>query len=163
MAASPATDRAFKALADGTRRTVLVHLAVGELAAGEIGARFQISGPSISRHLSVLKAAGLVRERREGNRVLYASEPAWLRACVEGYLGAADALGPPGEAPAPAKKKHKDGHKPAKHKAKARGPRDSTDGGAKYPGEADGPGPRPLTATARERGSPAPPPPAPDP
>lgn len=44
---------------------------MGELAAGEIASRFPISGPSISRHLGVLKAAGLVRERREANRIYY--------------------------------------------------------------------------------------------
>src|SRR5947209_7960567 len=49
----------FRALADPTRRQILQDLRGGELAAGEIGARFPISGPSVSRHLSVLKAAAL--------------------------------------------------------------------------------------------------------
>jgi DNA-binding transcriptional ArsR family regulator len=66
------TDGVFRALADPTRRQILQDLRGGELAAGEIAARFAISGPSISRHLSVLKAAGLVRDRRDGNRILYA-------------------------------------------------------------------------------------------
>ena len=43
----------------------------GELAAGEIASRFSSSGPTISRHLSVLRQAGLVTERREANRILY--------------------------------------------------------------------------------------------
>ena len=43
----------------------------GELAAGEIAARFQATGPTISRHLSVLRQAGLIRERRDANRILY--------------------------------------------------------------------------------------------
>jgi DNA-binding transcriptional ArsR family regulator len=61
----------FRALADPTRRQILQDLREGELAAGEIVARFKISGPSISRHLTVLKAAGLVTERREANRIYY--------------------------------------------------------------------------------------------
>ena len=61
----------FRALADPTRRQILQDLREGELSAGEIVARFKISGPSISRHLTVLKAAGLVTERREANRIYY--------------------------------------------------------------------------------------------
>jgi DNA-binding transcriptional ArsR family regulator len=61
----------FKALADPTRRQILQDLRDGELAAGEIASRFPISGPSISRHLTVLKAAGLVEERRAANRIYY--------------------------------------------------------------------------------------------
>jgi DNA-binding transcriptional ArsR family regulator len=61
----------FRALADSTRRQILEDLRAGELTAGEIAARFPISAPSISRHLGVLKAAGLVRERRDANRIFY--------------------------------------------------------------------------------------------
>ncbi|MHB1710052.1 MAG: metalloregulator ArsR/SmtB family transcription factor [Acidimicrobiales bacterium] len=61
----------FRALADPTRRQILTDLQAGERMAGEIAARFPISGPSISRHLSVLKGAGLVTERREANRIYY--------------------------------------------------------------------------------------------
>lgn len=61
----------FSALAHPTRRQILQDLRDGELAAGDIAARFSASGPTISRHLSVLKAAGLVTERREANRILY--------------------------------------------------------------------------------------------
>lgn len=43
----------------------------GELAAGDIASRFSASGPTISRHLGVLRQAGLVAERRDGNRILY--------------------------------------------------------------------------------------------
>jgi DNA-binding transcriptional ArsR family regulator len=55
--------RVFRALADPTRRQILEELKRGELAAGEIGGRFAISAPSISRHLGILKAAELVTER----------------------------------------------------------------------------------------------------
>jgi DNA-binding transcriptional ArsR family regulator len=69
-----AVSRTFRALADPTRRQILQDLKEGELAAGEIAARFSISGPSISRHLSILKAADLVSERRAGNKILYRLE-----------------------------------------------------------------------------------------
>ncbi len=65
-----ATD-VFAALAHPTRRQILQDLKDGELAAGEIASRFQATGPTISRHLSVLRHAGLVTERREANRILY--------------------------------------------------------------------------------------------
>jgi len=61
----------FRALADPTRRQILQDLRTGEMPAGDIAKRFSISAPSISRHLSVLKGAGLVEERRDGNRILY--------------------------------------------------------------------------------------------
>jgi DNA-binding transcriptional ArsR family regulator len=76
----------FRALADPTRRQILQDLREGELAAGDLGARFPISGPSVSRHLSVLKAAGLVRERRDGNRILYSLVEERLALCVGNFL-----------------------------------------------------------------------------
>jgi DNA-binding transcriptional ArsR family regulator len=61
----------FAALAHPTRRQILQDLKDGELAAGEIAARFDATGPTISRHLGVLRQAGLVTERRDANRILY--------------------------------------------------------------------------------------------
>jgi DNA-binding transcriptional ArsR family regulator len=61
----------FEALAHPTRRQILQDLKDGELAAGEIAARFSATGPTISRHLRVLRTAGLVSERRDANRILY--------------------------------------------------------------------------------------------
>jgi len=78
----------FRALADGTRRQILQDLRQGEMTAGQIAARFPISAPSISRHLGVLKAAGLVRERREANRVYYRLVEERLALCVGGFLSA---------------------------------------------------------------------------
>jgi DNA-binding transcriptional ArsR family regulator len=78
----------FKALADPTRRQILQDLRDGELAAGEIASRFSISGPSVSRHLAVLKAAGLVRDRREANRILYALETDRLALVVGEFISA---------------------------------------------------------------------------
>lgn len=78
----------FRALADPTRRQILQDLRAGELSAGEIAARFPISGPSISRHLGVLKSAGLVRERRDANRIYYSLVEERLALCVGGFLSA---------------------------------------------------------------------------
>lgn len=76
----------FRALADPTRRQILQDLRDGELTAGEIVARFSISGPSISRHLGVLKSAGLVVERRDANRIYYSLVEDRLALCVGEFL-----------------------------------------------------------------------------
>lgn len=76
----------FRALADPTRRQILRDLRGGELTAGEIAGQFPISGPSVSRHLGVLKAAGLVRERREANRIYYSLVEDRLALCVGEFL-----------------------------------------------------------------------------
>jgi DNA-binding transcriptional ArsR family regulator len=81
-----AVSRTFRALADPTRRQILQHLKHGELAAGEIAARFSISGPSISRHLSILRGADLVSERRVGNRILYRLEPDRIAVALGDFL-----------------------------------------------------------------------------
>jgi DNA-binding transcriptional ArsR family regulator len=76
----------FKALADPTRRQILQDLQSGERTAGDIAAQFPISGPSISRHLSILKGAGLVRERRDANRIYYTLVEDRLALCVGSFL-----------------------------------------------------------------------------
>jgi DNA-binding transcriptional ArsR family regulator len=78
----------FRALADPTRRQILQDLRVGELSAGDIASRFPIKGPSVSRHLSILKSAGLVTERREANRIIYSLAEYRLSLCVGGFLSA---------------------------------------------------------------------------
>ena len=70
---------ALAAIADPTRRELLALLAGGEVAAGDLADRFPVSRPAISRHLRVLREAGLVRSRTEGRRRLYALDPAPLR------------------------------------------------------------------------------------
>lgn len=64
-------DRAFRALADPTRRKILHLLNSGEMSAGEIAKRFDISAPSMSHHFSELKQAGLVSVRRDGQQLIY--------------------------------------------------------------------------------------------
>jgi DNA-binding transcriptional ArsR family regulator len=71
--------QSLAALADPIRRAVVDLLAQGELAAGELADRFPVSRPAISRHLRVLREAGLVRVRTEGRRRLYALDPGPLR------------------------------------------------------------------------------------
>jgi DNA-binding transcriptional ArsR family regulator len=78
----------FRALADPTRRQILEDLRPGELTAGEIAHRFPISGPSISRHLGVLKSAGLVRERRDANKIYYAMVEDRLASCLGRFASA---------------------------------------------------------------------------
>ena len=61
----------LKALSDPIRREILNLLKSGRLSAGEIVERFDVTGASISRHLSVLKEADLIRDSREGKYIYY--------------------------------------------------------------------------------------------
>lgn len=61
----------LKALADPIRRDILNMLKSGRLSAGEISERFPVTAASISRHLSVLKEADLIRDHREGKYIYY--------------------------------------------------------------------------------------------
>jgi DNA-binding transcriptional ArsR family regulator len=80
--------KVFAALADPSRRQILQELKEGELPAGEIAARFPLSNPTISRHLSILEAAGLVTSRREANRIFYRLEAEPLAATLGDFLSA---------------------------------------------------------------------------
>lgn len=64
----------FAALADPTRRTIVEMLTHGELEAGAIAERFDISRPAVSRHLRVLRESDLVCARKDGTRRLYRLE-----------------------------------------------------------------------------------------
>ena len=61
----------FQALSDSTRRKILQMLKEKDLSAGEIAAAFNISKPSISHHLNILKQAGLVLNEKKGQNVIY--------------------------------------------------------------------------------------------
>ncbi len=61
----------MKALSDPIRREILELLKAGRLSAGEIGEKFPVSGAAISKHLSVLKEADLIRDAREGKFIFY--------------------------------------------------------------------------------------------
>ncbi len=80
-----ATGQALRAIAEPRRRAILQLVARDELAAGEIAAAFDVTRTAVSQHLSVLKNAGLLSERRDGTRRLY-------RARAEGLAGLRDFL-----------------------------------------------------------------------
>ncbi len=65
-------DDVFEALASTPRRKILAYLSEAELTAGEIASRFDMTKPSISKHLSILEGAGLITSRREGQFIRYA-------------------------------------------------------------------------------------------
>lgn len=65
------SNEVFKALADPTRREILRLLGQGEMSAGQLAERFEMSKPSMSHHFTVLKQADLVSQRREGQQIFY--------------------------------------------------------------------------------------------
>ena len=78
----------LRALAEPRRQEILQLVADRELASGEIAAHFDVSRPAISQHPQVLKAAGLVNERRVGTRHLYQARPealAELKAFLDSF------------------------------------------------------------------------------
>lgn len=64
-------DRIFEALSSTVRRKILAFLSSGELSAGQIAERFEMTAPAISRHLSLLEAANLVSSERRGQFIVY--------------------------------------------------------------------------------------------
>ena len=64
----------FEALADPTRREIVAMLAKGERNAGDIAGRFNIAGPSVSRHLKVLRESGLIAYRQHAQARIYRLE-----------------------------------------------------------------------------------------
>ena len=63
--------RTLKALSDPIRREILNLLKSGPMAAGDIAGKFDVTGAAVSRHLSVLKEAELIRDKREGKFIYY--------------------------------------------------------------------------------------------
>ncbi|MFN4164526.1 MAG: ArsR/SmtB family transcription factor [Ferrovibrio sp.] len=101
----------FTALADPTRRQIVELLGRGERAAGEIAEGFAISAPAVSQHLKVLREAGLVRVRVDGQRRIYELNPeglaeidAWLDRVRRFWAPRLDALEAELRKPAPAKR-----------------------------------------------------------
>jgi DNA-binding transcriptional ArsR family regulator len=90
----------FEALADPTRRAIVEMLAERERSAGEISGRFDIAGPSVSRHLKVLRESGLIEFRKEAQSRLYRLQPEplhevrqWMQARLDRLHQQFDALG----------------------------------------------------------------------
>ncbi|MBK6406224.1 MAG: autorepressor SdpR family transcription factor [Holophagales bacterium] len=88
-AATPVSDPGlvFKALADPTRRRILEYLREGDLNAGEIAERFDMTKPSISHHLSLLKQARLVQDVRRGQNIVYSLDTTVFQEALRFLLG----------------------------------------------------------------------------
>jgi DNA-binding transcriptional ArsR family regulator len=83
-------EAALKAIAEPRRRAILRLVWDAERSAGEIASHFDVTRPAVSQHLSVLKEAGLVNERRNGTRRLYRARPeglADLKSFLEEFWG----------------------------------------------------------------------------
>jgi len=85
VAAQRATGDPFEALGDPNRREILRQLSAGDKPVSEIAAAMTISRPAVSRHLRLLKDAGMVTERAEGTRRIYHLREEGMRA-VQAYL-----------------------------------------------------------------------------
>lgn len=106
--------RVFEALSSSVRRKILAYLAHTELSAGDIASRFEMSKPSISQHLSVLEAAGLVTSEKRGQFVFYRQVRENLVNTLNGYVQEACPVSRPlkkesaalagGRSPAPGRK-----------------------------------------------------------
>ncbi len=78
--------RVFEALSSQIRRKMLAYLSHADLTAGEIAARFEISKPAVSQHLSILENAGLVTSEKRGQFVHYSIVRENLATTLTGYL-----------------------------------------------------------------------------
>jgi ArsR family transcriptional regulator len=76
----------FKALASEPRRRMLNHLAGGPMTVGEIAEKFEMELPSISKHLSVLREAGLIRQQKRGQFILYTLAADHVANALYGFL-----------------------------------------------------------------------------
>jgi len=80
----------LKALSDPTRRKILELLKKGPLSAGEIGEHFEMTGATLSHHLSILKKAGLVEDSKKGTFVYYEINTSVMEdmmAWIAGFMG----------------------------------------------------------------------------
>ena len=87
QARRPPTHAAFRALADQTRRAILELLRAGPKTSGEIADRFHSSWPTISRHLAILRAAGLVVTERQGQAIYYELNTSVFQDMVQHLMG----------------------------------------------------------------------------
>ena len=77
------SDSVFRALSDPTRREIIKLLRGGPQSSGDIAARFPVAWPTISRHLAVLRDAGIVSAERDGSSVWYELNATVLQELVE--------------------------------------------------------------------------------
>ena len=79
-------DKVFEALSSTVRRKILAYLSASDMTAGEIADRFEISKPSVSKHLSVLENAGLIVGERKGQYIHYSLVRENVVNTLNGYL-----------------------------------------------------------------------------
>jgi ArsR family transcriptional regulator, arsenate/arsenite/antimonite-responsive transcriptional repressor len=79
-------DKVFDALSSTIRRKILAYLSASSMTAGEIADRFDVAKPTISKHLSVLEGAGLVRSERRGQFIHYSLVEANLVNTLNGFI-----------------------------------------------------------------------------
>jgi len=79
-------DKVFEALSSTIRRKILAYLSASSMTAGEIADRFDLAKPTISKHLSVLEGAGLVRSERRGQFIHYSLVEANLVNTLTGFI-----------------------------------------------------------------------------
>lgn len=88
FASADPVDLIARAIAEPRRRQILTLVRDEELSAGEIAAHFDVSRPAVSQHLTVLRGAGLLNERRQGTSRFYSARPeglAGLRDFMDGF------------------------------------------------------------------------------
>jgi len=79
-------EKIFSALASGVRRKILAYLSATSMTAGEISERFDISKPSLSKHLSVLENAGLISSEKKGQYIHYSLVQDNLANTLNGFV-----------------------------------------------------------------------------
>lgn len=99
-AAERREDQVFRALADPTRRAMIRMLGKGEACVSDLVSATDVTQSAVSQHLKMLRDAGLVKERQEGRRRIYALQPKtlivvrdWLAHYEEFWAGALDRFG----------------------------------------------------------------------
>jgi len=88
-------ENVFAALASTPRRKILAYLSKATLTAGEIAERFEMTKPSLSKHLQILESAGLVRSEKRGQFVHYSLADDNLMGTLTNYLSAFCPVGGP--------------------------------------------------------------------
>lgn len=88
-------DKIFSALASSPRRKILAYLSAASLTAGEIADRFEMSKPSMSKHLSILENAGLITREKKGQFVHYSLNPDKLTNTLNTYAQSVCPVGGP--------------------------------------------------------------------
>jgi len=77
--------RFFKAFGDKSRLAILKLLASGERTVGDIALSIKVSQPTVSRHLAIMREAGIVIDRRDGQQVFYSLNKAAVQGCCSGF------------------------------------------------------------------------------